>query len=57
MNFWDNYFVQEPEPFEWYFDYDTFKETIQESMKRDGKIIIAGCGNSHMPEDVSNIIC
>jgi hypothetical protein len=53
VNFWDAYYVEETEPFEWYFDYYVFQETINEVVARDGKVLLAGTGNSHMPEDVS----
>lgn len=52
VNFWDTYFAEDVEPFEWYFDYSTFKETINENIKKEAKVMIAGCGNSHMLEDV-----
>lgn len=52
VNFWDSYFAEETEPFEWYFDYYVFKETINDAVPREGKVLLAGTGNSHMPEDV-----
>lgn len=52
INFWDAYFVDESEPFEWYFDYATFRETINDNVARDAKVLLAGTGNSHMPEDM-----
>ena len=53
VNFWDTYFADESEPFEWYFDYSVFRETVIDSMPRDCKVLIAGIGNSHLAEDVS----
>jgi hypothetical protein len=29
IDFWDNRYVKEPEPFEWYYGYYTFRETIR----------------------------
>ena len=55
INFWDSHYSAETEPFEWYFDYYVFKETINESVAKDAKVMIAGAGNSHMPEDVSTV--
>ena len=54
VNFWDTYYANEPEPFEWYFDYNAFRETVMDYINKDDKLMIAGVGNSHMPEDVSS---
>ena len=43
---------RDPEPFEWYYPYETFKEIINDCIAKEAKILIAGCGNSHFMEDM-----
>ena len=53
VQFWDAYFVGEPEPFEWYYGYEYWKAAINESIPDKSKrVMIAGVGSSSMPEDM-----
>lgn len=54
IQFWDDRYAKEPEPFEWYYGYSQFKATIRDNIPLDWNIMIAGCGSSNMPEDMIN---
>jgi EEF1A lysine methyltransferase 4 len=55
IQFWDERYSSFPEPFEWYYDYFTFKSIINDEFpNKDAKIMIAGCGNSHFIEDMAD---
>lgn len=53
VQFWDDRFANDPEPFEWYYPYAYFRETICEYIQKDQSVIVAGCGNSNMLEDMA----
>lgn len=53
IQFWDLRYANEHEPFEWYYGYSHFKETIKESVHLDGKVMVAGCGSSNMIGDMA----
>lgn len=52
VRFWDARYAADPEPFEWYLDYETYKAKINEFVPKDCRILMAGCGNSYMMEDM-----
>jgi SAM-dependent methyltransferase len=52
VNFWDERYVTETEPFEWYCSFDKIP-TILEVMELDFNILIAGCGNSNILEEMA----
>ena len=54
VQFWDERYASDPEPFEWYYGYDFFKDVIRENIPLDSKVLIAGCGSSNLPEDMVN---
>lgn len=54
VQFWDQRYLTNPEPFEWYYDYEYFRETVIDNIPRDRKTMIAGCGTSHMAGDMAN---
>jgi 2-polyprenyl-3-methyl-5-hydroxy-6-metoxy-1,4-benzoquinol methylase len=55
IQFWDDRYVSFPEPFEWYYEYDTFRGIFNEAFpNKDAKIMIAGCGNGHFIEDMND---
>ena len=54
IQFWDLKYATEHEPFEWYYGYETFKETIREYIPLNKKVMIAGCGNSNMLGDMAD---
>jgi hypothetical protein len=52
VQFWDAHFLEEPEPFEWYYGYEYFRDVIRENIPLDKKVMIVGVGSSHFPEDM-----
>lgn len=40
------------EPFEWYLGYDIYRQLILENIPKEGKVMVAGCGNSYLMEDM-----
>jgi SAM-dependent methyltransferase len=53
VQFWDAKYIDDPEPFEWYYGYDYFRDIVNESIpKKDSKVMIAGCGTSFFMEDM-----
>ncbi|CAE7683463.1 Eef1akmt4, partial [Symbiodinium microadriaticum] len=52
IHFWDEWYTSEPEPFEWYYPYKKFASVINDHVAKEAKILVAGCGNSYMMEDM-----
>jgi EEF1A lysine methyltransferase 4 len=52
IQFWDDRYADESEPFEWYYPYQYFRQTILDNIALDGHVMIAGCGTSNMLEDM-----
>jgi EEF1A lysine methyltransferase 4 len=52
VQFWDDRYLVESEPFEWYHPYDYYRDAIMDSIKLESKVMVAGCGTSNMPEDL-----
>lgn len=50
--FWDDFYEDEREPFEWYHPYAMVRGIIRQWAGEEDKIIILGCGNSRMAEDM-----
>ena len=54
VQFWDERYASFPEPFEWYYDYSMFQDLINAVLpNKDAKIMIAGCGTSHLIDDMA----
>lgn len=55
IHFWDQRYLEDQEPFEWYYPYEQFKEIINDHVAKTARIMDAGCGNSellqHLVED------
>jgi ubiquinone/menaquinone biosynthesis C-methylase UbiE len=51
--FWDDRYVHDPEPFEWYYPYQYFRNILLDKLQLDMNIMIAGCGSSNMLEDMA----
>ena len=51
--FWDDRYLNDTEPFEWYYPYQYFRQSILDNVPLDGKVLIAGCGNLHHIEDMA----
>ena len=55
IQFWDERYASFPEPFEWYYEYEMFRASINDVLPdKNAKIMIAGCGNSHFIEDMAD---
>ena len=44
VRFWDERYLQDLEPFEWYYPYSTFKDIINRFVAKEAKILLAGHG-------------
>lgn len=53
VQFWDERYAKETDPFEWYYGYDFFKYIIREWVARESHVMVAGCGSSNMLEDMA----
>jgi hypothetical protein len=52
VQFWDERYLEESEPFEWYHAYEYYRDAIMDNIAVEGKVLVAGCGTSNMPEDL-----
>mmetsp|Transcript_2712 Transcript_2712/g.4075 ORF Transcript_2712/g.4075 Transcript_2712/m.4075 type:complete len:270 (+) Transcript_2712:95-904(+) len=52
IHFWDERYSKDPEPFEWFYPYTTFKDIINDYVAKEAHIMYAGCGNSFFMEDM-----
>eukprot|EP01121_Diplochlamys_sp_Union-15-3_P016364 TRINITY_DN5551_c0_g1_i2.p1 TRINITY_DN5551_c0_g1~~TRINITY_DN5551_c0_g1_i2.p1 ORF type:complete len:216 (+),score=28.18 TRINITY_DN5551_c0_g1_i2:69-650(+) len=51
--YWDNRYENEPEPFEWFLNYEALKPYITKRIPYDSLVLQIGCGNSVLPEDMA----
>ena len=54
IQFWDLKYASEHEPFEWYYGYESFRETIRDHIALDARVMVAGCGSSNMLGDLAD---
>jgi len=54
IQFWELKYASEYEPFEWYYGYSAFRETIREYVPMNYKVMVAGCGSSNMLGDMAD---
>lgn len=54
IQFWELKYASEHEPFEWYYGYSAFRETIREYVPLNSKVMMAGCGSSNMLGDMAD---
>ena len=52
-NYWDERYFKNPEPFEWYMGWNSFKEHIIPFISNKKNCLVLGCGNSPMSYDIS----
>jgi len=50
--YWDERYTKDPEPFDWYQRYSGVRDLINQYIKREDIILMAGCGNSRLTEDM-----
>ena len=53
LEYWDERYKEE-ESFEWFGGYSNFKNVTENYMQKNDKILVLGCGNSKMSEDIYN---
>eukprot|EP00922_Rhytidocystis_sp_ex-Travisia-forbesii_P007130 GHVS01010407.1.p1 GENE.GHVS01010407.1~~GHVS01010407.1.p1 ORF type:complete len:225 (+),score=20.28 GHVS01010407.1:204-878(+) len=52
-NYWDERYTKDPEPFEWYQRYSGLKDIFASTgIQHDQRILMIGCGNSMLSEDM-----
>ena len=51
-SYWDERYTKDPEPFDWYQRYSGIQELIAKYIKKDDSILMSGCGNSRLSEDM-----
>jgi SAM-dependent methyltransferase len=51
-DYWDGRYRKSTEVFEWYKEYDECKHIINQYCARDGRVLMAGCGNSRLSADM-----
>ncbi len=50
--YWDERYTKDPEPFDWYQRYSGVRDLVNQYVKREDLILMAGCGNSRMTEEM-----
>lgn len=53
--YWQEFFTSRKDAFEWYGDYNTLSDILHRYCKSNEKLLIAGCGNSKLSEDLYDI--
>ena len=51
-DYWDGRYFKNAETFEWYHGWEELKDIIHRYCARDGKVLMLGCGNSKLSEDM-----
>lgn len=51
-NYWDERYTKDPEPFDWYQRYSGIKEICGTYLQKTDNILMVGCGNSRLSEDM-----
>ncbi|XP_058075959.1 uncharacterized protein LOC131224686 isoform X2 [Magnolia sinica] len=54
-SYWDNRYSQDPRPFDWYQKYSALSPLLDLYVRRDGRILLVGCGNSDIKMDVRDM--
>eukprot|EP00003_Mantamonas_plastica_P023452 TRINITY_DN4227_c0_g2_i1.p1 TRINITY_DN4227_c0_g2~~TRINITY_DN4227_c0_g2_i1.p1 ORF type:complete len:227 (+),score=37.94 TRINITY_DN4227_c0_g2_i1:70-681(+) len=52
VDYWDDRFEQDTEPFDWYQQYDDLQELINNTVDKSANVLVVGCGNSNFSEDM-----
>eukprot|EP00455_Lapot_gusevi_P049693 TRINITY_DN7095_c0_g1_i2.p1 TRINITY_DN7095_c0_g1~~TRINITY_DN7095_c0_g1_i2.p1 ORF type:complete len:208 (-),score=33.02 TRINITY_DN7095_c0_g1_i2:47-670(-) len=50
--YWDARYQQDPDPFEWYQNFEGLKHVLRPHLQLQSKILQVGCGNSRVAEDM-----
>ena len=51
VDYWNNRYTNESE-YDWLGDYEVFKDLIHKHVKKDEKILMVGCGNSQLSQQM-----
>ncbi len=54
IQYWDMRYANEHEPFEWYYGYEYFRDTILDAIPLHRRTMVAGCGSSFMLGDMAD---
>ena len=52
VEFWDSFFTKRSAPFEWYGEYVDLCHLLHKYLKQKKQILVVGCGNSKLSEDL-----
>lgn len=50
--YWEKFFAKRNVPFEWYGEYTDLCHVLHKYIKRNNRVLMAGCGNSRLSEDL-----
>lgn len=50
--YWEKFFAKRSVPFEWYGEYIDLCHVLHKYIKRSNRVLMAGCGNSRLSEDL-----
>ena len=54
-DYWDKFFQNRSSPFEWYGEYLDLCHVLHKYIKQQNKILVIGCGNSKLSEDLYDV--
>ena len=52
VEYWNERYAKDGDCFEWYNQYSSFKDHIAKYVKKEDKILVIGCGDSNLSEDM-----
>jgi len=50
--YWDDRYTRDPEPFDWYQRWDGLKDVLKDILQPAHSILVLGCGNSRLSEEL-----
>ena len=50
--YWQDRYLRDPEPFDWYQKYSGLREHLVQHIKPNHRILMVGCGNSRLSEEM-----
>lgn len=51
-SYWDERYTKDPEPFDWYQRYNGISDKITTYIKKEDRVLMLGCGNSRITEEM-----
>ena len=52
MEYWDNGYKTGEAPPEWFIPYQTFAKIVRKHVRKDGSVVVIGCGTSSLTEEM-----